>query len=75
MEKINIHEFLNFQTWVGGDRDGNPNVTFKISEAAVVSLIKHLISMYIKDLDSLYNDYSISIRKPDNNCPLIQSYN
>ena len=29
--------------------------------------------MYIKDLDSLYNDYSISIRKPDNNCPLIQS--
>ena len=45
-------QFLNFQTWVGGDRDGNPNVTSKISKSAVVSLINHLISMYDKDLNN-----------------------
>ena len=59
-KKIEVHEFLNFQTWVGGDRDGNPNVTFKISEFAVITLTNHLISMYNRDLDLLFNDYSIS---------------
>ena len=72
-KKIDIHEFLSFQTWVGGDRDGNPNVTFKISEYAVVSLIKHLIFMYNEDIDLLFNDYSISLRQPKKDCPLHNS--
>ena len=72
-KKIEVHEFLNFQTWVGGDRDGNPNVTFKISEFAVVTLTNHLISMYNRDLDLLFDDYSISFRKPRKNCLLHKS--
>ena len=72
-KKIEVHEFLNFQTWVGGDRDGNPNVTFKISEFAVVTLTNHLISMYNRDLDLLFDDYSISFRKPKKNCLLHKS--
>ena len=51
----------------------NPNVTFKISEYAVVSLIKHLISMYNEDIDLLFNDYSISLRQPKKDCPLHHS--
>ena len=64
---------IKFQTWVGGDRDGNPNVTFKISEYAMVSLIKHLIFMYNEDIDLLFNDYSISLRQPKKDCPLHHS--
>ena len=44
-KKISLHEFLNFQTWVVGDRDGTPNVTSKISKYAVLSLMTHLISI------------------------------
>ena len=72
-KKVTLHEFLNFQTWVGGDRDGNPNVTSKISKSAVVSLINHLISMYDKDLNNLFNDFSISVKHPQENCLLQKS--
>ena len=72
-KKISVHEFLNFQTWVGGDRDGNPNVTFKISKSAVVSLINHLVLMYNNDLNNLFNDFSISVKHPQDNCQLHKS--
>ena len=72
-KKINLHEFLNFQTWVGGDRDGNPNVTYKISKSAMLSLSNHLISMYNNDLNNLFNDYSISVKYPHKNCRLHKS--
>ncbi len=72
-KKISLHEFLNFQTWVGGDRDGNPNVTYKISRSAIISLSNHLVSMYNKDLNKLFNDYSISVKHPHKNCRLHKS--
>ena len=72
-KQVTLHEFLNFQTWVGGDRDGNPNVTSKISKSAVVSLINHLISMYNNDLNNLFNDFSISVKHPQENCLLHKS--
>ena len=72
-KKISLHEFLNFQTWVGGDRDGNPNVTFKISKSAIISLSNHLISMYNNDLNNLFNDFSISVKHPHKNCRLHKS--
>ena len=72
-KRISLHEFLNFQTWVGGDRDGNPNVTYKISKSAVVSLTNHLISMYNNDLNNLFNDFSISVKHPQVNCRLHKS--
>ena len=72
-KKINLHEFLNFQTWVGGDRDGNPNVTFRISKSAIISLTNHLISMYNDDLNNLFNDFSISVKHPQKNCRLHKS--
>ena len=72
-KNISLHEFLNFQTWVGGDRDGNPNVTYKISKFAIKILSNHLISMYNKDLNKLFNDYSISVKHPHKNCRLHKS--
>ncbi|MDZ7922774.1 MAG: phosphoenolpyruvate carboxylase [Marinagarivorans sp.] len=49
-----------FYSWMGGDRDGNPNVTHDVT-AKVVMLGRWMAaSLYLKDLKSLAGDLSMS---------------
>ncbi|WP_036178738.1 phosphoenolpyruvate carboxylase [Marinomonas sp. MED121] len=51
---------VKFATWMGGDRDGNPNVTAKVTRE--VSLLARWMAadLYIKDLNVLRSEFSMS---------------
>jgi hypothetical protein len=44
---------LTFGTWIGGDRDGNPNITPQVTEDAVVLQVGHAIRTTIAAMDRL----------------------
>ncbi|TVU22248.1 hypothetical protein EJB05_31932 [Eragrostis curvula] len=50
---------IKFGSWMGGDRDGNPNVTAKVTRD--VSLLSRwmAIDLYIRELDSLSFELSV----------------
>lgn len=53
---------LTFGTWIGGDRDGNPNITPAITEQAVELQVSHAIRTTIAAMDRLRQMLSVSTR-------------
>jgi phosphoenolpyruvate carboxylase len=53
---------LTFGTWIGGDRDGNPNITPAITEDAVVLQVGHAIRTTIAAMNNLRQMLSVSTR-------------
>ncbi|MGH2443374.1 MAG: phosphoenolpyruvate carboxylase, partial [Chloroflexota bacterium] len=52
--------FLTFGTWIGGDRDGNPNVTPQVTEQALRMQSRAIISRYIRSVEELMDVISSS---------------
>ena len=53
---------LTFGTWIGGDRDGNPNITAQVTEDAIALQVAHAIRTSISAMDELRQMLSISTR-------------
>ena len=53
---------LTFGTWIGGDRDGNPNITAQVTEDAVLLQVAHAIRTSISAMDQLRQLLSVSTR-------------
>lgn len=53
---------ISFGTWIGGDRDGNPNVTPVITTSAMVLQVGHAIRVTIAAMDDLRQMLSVSTR-------------
>ena len=53
---------LTFGTWIGGDRDGNPNITPEITEDAVTLQVGHAIRTTIAAMNRLRQMLSVSTR-------------
>ncbi|GAC1314717.1 MAG: phosphoenolpyruvate carboxylase [Chloroflexota bacterium] len=53
---------VKFGSWVGGDRDGNPNVTAEVTRAAARLNRGAVLRRYIDDVRALRRDLSISRR-------------
>ena len=53
---------LSFGSWIGGDRDGNPNVTAQITTDAMVLQVGHAIRVTIAAMDALRQLLSVSTR-------------
>jgi phosphoenolpyruvate carboxylase len=53
---------LSYGTWIGGDRDGNPNITPAITSEAIVLQTGHFIRVMLSALDQLRQALSVSTR-------------
>jgi len=54
--------FLTVGSWIGGDRDGNPNVTAKTLAAALARQAQLILEHYLEQVNLLGKELSISTR-------------
>ncbi|MDA7980543.1 MAG: phosphoenolpyruvate carboxylase [Pirellulales bacterium] len=52
--------FLRYRTWIGGDGDGNPNVTAELTRRALAEMRDAAIARHTEALEQLRRDLSIS---------------
>ncbi|HCD51980.1 MAG TPA: phosphoenolpyruvate carboxylase [Balneolaceae bacterium] len=56
---------LKYRSWIGSDRDGNPNVTSSVTWRTVIEQRKTALKMYLQKLDHLRRYLSISYKETD----------
>jgi phosphoenolpyruvate carboxylase len=60
-EPHDLPTMLEFGSWIGGDRDGNPHVTAESTEAALALPRRAVIEFYILEMDELRKRLSSSV--------------
>ena len=65
--------FIRFGSWVGGDRDGNPNITPEFSLHAAEELRHSVLSYYRRSCDRLLSVLSFPSARPDTQRALLDS--
>ena len=53
IQKLVLPSFIRFGSWIGGDRDGNPNVTAGTTEQALLMQAQTVFQEYIRRIDAL----------------------
>lgn len=53
---------IKFASWIGGDRDGNPNCTPEVTLEVVTRQRLRAAKMFLNDLNMLYSELAISSR-------------
>ena len=53
-EEFEIPSFLKYGTWIGGDRDGNPYVSFKVTENTLRAQKNLALENYENELNRIY---------------------
>ena len=62
---FHVPAFLRFGSWIGGDRDGNPNVTAKITYKTLKEQRALVLTKYMESIDKLKEKLSQSTKKVD----------
>ena len=50
---------LRFGSWMGGDRDGNPNVTPQVTREAILNARWMAAALYAAEIEALYSELSV----------------
>mmetsp|Transcript_32148 Transcript_32148/g.61485 ORF Transcript_32148/g.61485 Transcript_32148/m.61485 type:complete len:1040 (+) Transcript_32148:150-3269(+) len=53
---------IKFASWIGGDRDGNPNCTPAVTQEVIAHQRLRAAKMFLNDLNLLYSELAISSR-------------
>jgi phosphoenolpyruvate carboxylase len=69
---LRVPMFLRFGSWMGGDRDGNPNVTAAITRQTLVWLRETAINQHLAMCRQMYDFLSISEREVEFDAALEQ---
>jgi len=64
---------LTFGSWIGGDRDGNPNITPEITKQAISLQMGHATRVTLEALDELRQALSVSTKLAGTSDALVQS--
>jgi phosphoenolpyruvate carboxylase len=59
-EPFTVPPFLRFGSWIGGDRDGNPHVTARVTEQTLLLHKDVALGLFERDLDELQRHLSAS---------------
>jgi phosphoenolpyruvate carboxylase len=62
-ERFEVGPFLRWGSWIGGDRDGNPNITAAVTRAALEQLRLSALRRAFRDVEALGRELSISSRR------------
>lgn len=62
---LKVPSFMRYASWIGGDRDGNPNVTAKITAYALNECRQAIIGWYIQQVRRLVTILSVSANVVD----------
>lgn len=73
VEKIKVPNFLSFGSWVGGDRDGNPYVTHKVTYEVLRMQKSIALEKYIEEINHIKRQLSSSAKIVPVNPGLIES--
>lgn len=71
-ERLEIGPILRFGSWMGGDRDGNPNVTTDVTAQTLLWLRETAIGQHLARARKMYDFLSISVREADAGAELLQ---
>lgn len=64
---------FTFGSWIGGDRDGNPNITPEVTKQAIVLQMGHAIRVLIEAIDEIRQALSVSTKLAGTSPALIES--
>ncbi len=71
-EDFVLPAFIKYRSWVGGDRDGNPNVTPDVTWRTVLAHKNQAIEIYLRKVVSLRQELTQSLKLVDASEPLLE---
>ncbi len=71
--KARIKPFIHFGSWVGSDRDGNPNVTAAITQTTAVKQRQLIVRFYLSAIEDFIRKFSQSQQYIDVSKKLLDS--
>lgn len=56
---------IQFTAWMGGDRDGNPNVTARVTQIVLLMNRRRAAKLFLQDIEELVRELSMSTCTPE----------